>query len=273
MVFGIIKRLRGKPIWDADDGVNPLNGVPGGEPQFDFDAVIAQLEVTRDRAKQVYYRIMDELGNLHSKFHESVKKEDRDTAEIVAAEIVVKKRHLKVLLAYIKLLEAAISRVKTTRDLTEVAKLFASVNIVLKSMEGYMYDSPELTAVFAQFSTAAQNLIGHSTILSQSLPMPASVAELDPEVKKMLATAFEEAEKETMSIAPAIPEPLNIDYADLESKLLKFIRNSGGILNVRKAAEHLGVSPRVIKEVLYRLEKKGVVRITGRASSQEASYT
>ncbi len=272
MVLGIIRRLRGKPVWNADESVNPLKGVPGSEDEFDFDTIIAQLEVARDRAKQVYYRIMDELGSLHSKFHEAVRGGDRDTAEIVAAEIVVKKRHLKVLVAYIKLLEAAIARVKTTRDLTEVAKLFTSVNVVLKSMEGYMYDSPELTAVFAQFTTAAENVIGQSTILSQSLPVPTSVAELDPEVKKMLATAFEEAEKETRSIIPSIPEPMNIDYAELEAKLLEFIRMNNGILNVKKAANHFGVSTRVIKEVLYRLEKKGIIKVTGKASANEASY-
>ncbi len=177
------------------------------------------------------------------------------------------------LLAYIKLLEATISRIKHTRDLAEVAKLFMSINILMKNMEGYTYDFPELTSVFAQFTTAAQNIIGQTSIVSNSLPMPASVAELDPEVKKMLASAFEEAEKETKNLVPTIPEPMNIDYVELERKLLDYIRINGGVLNVRKASQHLGVSPRIVKEVLYRLEKKGIIRITGKASQQEASYS
>ncbi|NOZ31158.1 MAG: GntR family transcriptional regulator [Crenarchaeota archaeon] len=269
MVFGIIKRLRGKVAWSDEDVVNPTAGVPGDEFEFDFDGILAQLSVARDRAKEVYYRITDEIDNLHRKLHEAIKKHDRDTAEIVAAEMVVKKRHLKVLIAYIKLLEAAISRIKTTRDFTEIAKIFASVNLILKNMESYMYDSPELTAVFAQFATAAQSIVSQTTVLSESVPVPNSIAELDPEVKKLLANAFEEAERETRNLAPSIPDHVAVDYEILENKLLNYLRMTGGVLNVRRAATELGVSPRIIKEVLYRLEQKGIVRITSKTRSYE----
>ena len=265
MVFGIIKRLRARATWTAEESVDPVAGVPGEEFDYDFDDVLAQLSIARDKAKEVYYRITDEINNLHGKLYESIKKNDKDTAEIIAAELVVKKRHLKILIAYIKLLEAAISRIRTTRDFTETAKIFATVNLVLKNMESYMYDSPELTAVFAQFANAAQSVISQSTILSESMPVPNSIAELDPEVKRLLASAFEEAEREAKNLAPSIPESIVVDYEVLEEKLLAYLRRNGGVLNVRKAAAELGVSTRVVKEVLYRLEQKGVIRITSKS--------
>jgi len=271
VVLGIIKRLKGKPAWDAEEAVDPLSGVPQGDSEEWFSNIIAQLEVARDRAKQVYYKMTNELEKLHARFHDAVMRKDRDSAELIAAEIVVKKRHLKVLLAYTKLLEAAITRINNTRDLTNVAKIFASMNVVMKSMEGYMYDFPELLAQMAQFATATQNVISQTSLVSKSLPMPASISELDPEVKRMIATAFEEAEKETRNLVPSIPEPLTIDYGELEKKLLDYIKANGGVLNVKRAAQYLGVSPRIVKEVLYRLEKKGVVRITG-GPAREAGY-
>lgn len=272
MVLGIIRRLRGKVAWSDGEAVDPAAGVPGEEFEFDFDSVLAGLSVARDRAREVYYRITDEIDNLHNKLHQAIKNHDRDTAEIVAAEIVVKKRHLKVLIAYIKLLEAAISRIKTTRDFTEIAKIFASVNIILKNMESYMYDSPELTAVFAQFTTAAQSIVSQSTVLSKTVPIPTSIAELDPEVRRLLANAFEEAEKETRNLAPTVPDHVAIDYEIMENRLLNYLKANGGVLNIRKAASDLGVSPRIIKELLYRLEQKGVVRITSKTRGNEGVF-
>lgn len=272
MVLGIIKRLRGKMVWSDDDATDPIGMNVGEELEFNFDDILAKLMVARDRAKEVYYRITDEIDTLHKRLHEAIKRHDRDTAEIVAAEMVVKKRHLKVLIAYIKLLEAAISRINTTRDFTEIAKIFASVNLVLKNMESYMYDSPELTAVFAQFATAAQSIVSQSTVLSESVPLPNSIAELDPDVKRLLASAFEEAEKETRSLAPAIPETVAVDYDLLENRLLNYLKMTGGVLNVRRASQELGVSPKVVKEVLYRLEQKGIIRITSKSRAGEGVY-
>ncbi len=272
MVVGALKRIfGGKPSWGGDEAVDPLAGVPG-EADFDFDGVIAQLELARSRAAQVYYGVMDEIGKLNDQLYRAVKERDRDAAEVAAAELVVKKRVAKALLAYLKLLDIAIGRIKHTRSLTELSKTFASIVVLLRSFDSYMYDNPELSTVFAQFASTAESIISHTGLATKSMPLPRSVAELDPEIRQTLAMVWQEANKETENLLPSVPESVAVDYAVLESRLLEHIKANGGVLNVKKAAEELGVSPRMVKEVLYRLEKKGVIRITQKTQAGGALH-
>jgi len=273
MVVGVIKRIFGRGVeWGEPEPYDPGAAALAGFDDSILDEAISRLTFLRDELGRLKYKIVNEVDEYYRRMQDSAARGDRESVETFAAEIVMKQKVLKAVIAYIKLLDYVIAKLRSSKDVTELAKHFAGIEYVMGMVANYLaHESPEMAVMISNTISQAESVIRNSQILVESLPKP--VITQDAEVRKLIAQAFAEAQREAEILTPQLPAYAQIDYEALEKQLIEHIQRNNGVLNVRRAAEELGVTPQTVKEVLYRLQKKGVITITGKTTGQgEALY-
>ncbi len=264
MVVGIIRRLvGGRPGWGSvEESLDPLAGVPD-QAEAALDEIIAKLRVAKEELEALKYKITEEVNAYYQAYLEAKRRNNRDEMELAAAEIVVKKKILKAVIAYIKLLNAAIARINDARDVGTASKIMLSLEPAFRMLHQYLVqESPEAAARLMQVVNYAESAVSSVGTVVESMPTARVPLLADPEVGKFLAETFREANVEAEMITPKIePAKPAIDYEALEKRLLEYIKANGGVLRVREAAARLGVPPSAVKEALIRLQRKGVIRI------------
>ena len=272
MVVGVLKRIFGRGVdWGEPEPHDPGAIITGMDDSI-LDEAISRFTFIKGELERLKYKIVSEIDQYFARMQQAAKRGDREEVETYAAEIVMKRKVLKAIIAYVKLLDHVISKLRTSKDATEVGKHLASIEYVMAMVASYLaHENPEIVVAINNTINQAENVIRNSNLLVDNLPKP-SVTQ-DPEVRKLVAMVFAEAQKEAEVLTPSLPAYAEIDYAELESKLLDHIRRNNGVLNVRKAAEELGVTPQTVKEVLYRLQRKGVISITGKTGREGEALT
>ena len=274
MVVDILRRIiggRGGQAWDASGYADPTAGVGidyGDEGSIDYDALLANLEIRREELEHVKNVIINEIKDSYNTLVKAMKAGDRETAELLAAEIAVKKNIAKALTMVTKLLSVAAARIKTARTTEEAIKVLNPVLAILRGMSPYLSNvSPEIALQVSAIRDEIERMYSIPSIQMPSIDTK-SVLEMMPDAKNVLRQAAREAAEE---LEKELPEeaPSTIDVEVLEDAVIEYIRSHGGRINIRVAAEELGVSPKLIRYVLSRLEERGVIRLAPASRARE----
>ena len=274
MVVDILRRIiggRGGQAWDASSYADPTAGVGidyGDEGSIDYDALLANLEIRREELEHVKNVIINEIKDSYNTLVKAMRAGDRETAELLAAEIAVKKNIAKALTMVTKLLSVAAARIKTARTTEEAIKVLNPVLAILRGMSPYLSNvSPEIALQVSAIRDEIERMYSIPSIQMPSIDTK-SVLEMMPDAKNVLRQAAREAAEE---LEKELPEeaPSAIDVEVLEGAVIEYIRSHGGRINIRVAAEELGVSPKLIRYVLSRLEERGVIRLAPASRARE----
>jgi len=263
MVVGAIKRLFSKSSWSGEEEY--MAGVPTGgllgDPGPDFDSLLANIRMARDEIDRHRLMLMDEIARLKQEAVAALRSGDREGAEMIAAEIVMKKNLLKGLIIYYKALNLLEVRIKTTRNLADIVQISRLMGEMARVITPYAEEAgAEWAATILKTQEMLDTLARSNSILIDTLPKTSVPLARSEEVQKQFMEIVKEANIESESLVADIPAP--IDYEELEEKLIDYIRANNGVINVKKAAKALGVSPKIVKETLYRLVKKGVIKVS-----------
>ncbi len=276
MVVDILRRIiggRGGQVWDASSYADPTAGVGidyGDEGSIDYDALLANLEIRREELEHVKNVIINEIKDSYNTLVKAMRAGDRETAELLAAEIAVKKNIAKALTMVTKLLSVAAARIKTARTTEEAIKVLNPVLAILRGMSPYLSNvSPEIALQVSAIRDEIERMYSIPSIQMPSIDTK-SVLEMIPDAKNVLRQAAREAAEE---LEKELPEeaPSTIDIEVLEDAVIEYIRSHGGRINIRIAAEELGVSPKLIRYVLSRLEERGVIRLAPASRTSEGA--
>jgi division protein CdvB (Snf7/Vps24/ESCRT-III family) len=277
VVVGIIKRILGgkgglSASWDAEAEVTAGVGLELGaeaEGGLDYDGVMANLEYKRMEVEQVKDIVIREIKESYDSIVKSLKEGDRETAELLAAEVALKKNIVKALSLVSKLLKLAIARIKTAKTAEEAVKALGPVVAVLRSVGPYLSNvSPELAVQISAIRDEIERLYMVPGLNVSGIDTK-SVLDMAPEAKKILREAAKEASEELSYLLPEEPTEAtrSVDsIEELSGKLLEYIKENNGRLSLRRASKELGVPEELVKAALYYLEKKGVIRV--RAASK-----
>ncbi|GAB6148148.1 hypothetical protein [Stetteria hydrogenophila] len=279
MVLDVFKRVlgRGRPgveDYAAQWGVNDyLGGVPGAEggaeEGFDYDSVVARLEYRRREIESMRDMIVREIDEDYKRMVEAAKQGDRETLELIAADAALKERLAKALTVLVRMIHLAIGRVRAAKSAEEILKAIQPVVMMVRSVnESIAATAPELAVQLEELREEVEKLYNF-----QGVPTPVpvrSIAETSPEARELIRKALAEASRDAEKILPKPPAVLapagssvnvNVDIEEVASKLLEYIKSTGGRVKVSQAAKALGVAPEVIKRALLYLEEKGVIKI------------
>ncbi len=261
MVVDFLRRLvgRGGNTWDTQSPTGYLDGV-GVAEALDYDDIIARLQVAKNEIDRIKSQLMNEISEYHDKLVAAIRKNDRDAIEEAAAEIVLKKKVLRGVLAYGKLINMAIHRINDARSIEAIARSLASLEYALAGMSDYMNAlSPEVTAKLVGVIESAERVIRGTSVMAGNLPRPVNPLEMDPEIREEIAKAMREAQAESEDL---LRIPATIKTRNIEDELLDYIRRNKGVVNIKKASQELGVAPEEVKRALFNLYKKGVIKIS-----------
>ena len=227
---------------------------------IDYDEILAQLNMVKFEIDRIKTTIADEIQVYYKKMMDAIRSKDREGSEINAAEIVLKKRVLKSILAYGNMVELAIRRVQDTRSLESIVKIIGPLRYAMGAMDEYLASvAPQAVTTLSNAIEVTEGVIRKARMITDSIPKASSMGELLPEANELLSSAFVEAEKEVEKLSPKVPESL--DPEAIEKKILNYIKQKSGLLNLKKASEDLGIPLEAIKEALYRLEARGVIKV------------
>jgi predicted transcriptional regulator len=261
-------------------------GVPGA---FDFDDLIAKLQIAKMEVDRVRHQILEEVRAHTARLIEAVKRKDRDAIQIHAAEIVLKKKLLAALTTYSRLLELTIVRVQDARSIESLAKALAPLEYALRAMDDYLAaTSPEVAARLASVVETAERVVRSTSFLAGNLPRAPSPADLDPEVQREIARVMAEVSREVNELVPSVGvEPVEparpqkraekqassgrerrLSEEEIDKALLDYIKRKGGVVKLSEAAKELGVSKEEVVMALRRLHRKGLIKISGAEASK-----
>ncbi|MGC9210070.1 MAG: winged helix-turn-helix transcriptional regulator [Acidilobus sp.] len=241
-------------------------GVPDQSEGINYDDIIAQLTMAKSEVERVKLKLLSEMNEYYERLVNAIKSKDEETAAFSASELAIKKKVFKVVAAYEKLLGAAVERIADARNIEAIVKLLAPLQYVMDTVNNYLSSlAPDVTASLTSVIESTEGIIRKVHLISSVLPEGKSVALLDPEVKELMAKAMKEAGEEAERVAPRVPA--TYDSEVLERKLIDYIRASSGVISIRQAAQALGVSPEVVRELLTRLEAKGLIKVEPMASA------
>ncbi len=269
MVVSVLKKFFGRlsntgQQWDEGDATDYLNGVGLGR-EVDYDEIAANLEVKRLELEQMMGSLISEVKDSYSKIVDSIKRGDREGAELLAAEVAMKNTLIKALAMVSKLLKLAVSKIRTAKSVEELAKVLGPAVIMLRNINEYMTTmAPEVAAQLSAIKDEIERLYAIPGINVEHARIR-GITDLVPESKEVLRKAYEEASKDLERILPPPPEEARevrpIDLEELQERLLNYIRERGGRISIRRAAEDLGVSQEAIRKALFRLEERGLIRL------------
>jgi len=275
-----------------DVGVEVASSVTAGvglEQQFDFDDIIAKLQMAKMEVDRVKYQLVEEVRALKRRLIEALRRRDRDAVQINAAELVLKKKMLAAISTYSRLLELTIARVHDARSIEALAKALAPLEYALRAMDDYLSaTSPEVAARLASVVETAERVVRGTSFMASNMPRAPSPAELDPEVQREIAMVIAEVRREMKELLPDVDdidvsvEPRRsgafesrasktsrrLSDEELERRLLDYIKSSGGVIKISEASRRLGVAKEDVVRALRRLSEKGLISIEeGEAST------
>lgn len=225
----------------------------------DFDEIIARLQLAKMEVDRLKEQLVNEISSYYDRMVNAVRTGDSEALELAAAEVVLKKKILTSVITYSKLLALAIQRIRDARDVETLVRVLAPLEYVMKAADDYLATvSPETVMRINSVLEATERVI-RSTGLTASM-LPSVRVDLDSEVREEIARAVAEASRESDSIVSRAHRD------NLEEKLLEYIRGSGGIINVGKAARDLSTTPEAIKAALESLQAKGLIKLHKRVS-------
>ncbi len=244
-------------------------GVPDQAEGINYDEVIGQLNIARAEVERVKLRLLTDMNEYYERLVRALKAKDEEAAAFSASELAIKKKVFKVVAAYEKLLGVAIERISDARNIEALVKMLAPLQYVMEAVNNYLSGlAPDVTASLTSVIESTEGIIRRVHLISSVLPEAKSLALYDQEVKELMAKAMKEAGEEAEKVAPKVPPAYDLEA--LEKKFVEYIRASGGVISVRQAAQSLGVPAEVVRELLARLEAKGVIKVEPVASGSTA---
>lgn len=275
-MIDVLKRILGKgrpgvedyaAQWDATDY---LQGVPKSEEggvEVDYDSIVAHLEYHKHEIETMRDMLVKEIDDAYKRMVEAAKNGDKDTLELLAAEAALKERLAKALTMLGRLIQIAIGRVKAAKSTEEILKAVQPVVMMMRSVnESIAATAPELAVQLEALREEVEKLYSFQGI---EAPVPVrSIADTMPEARELIRKAIIEANKDAEKILPKPPvellgnaEATKVDVEEVASRLLDYIKTTGGRLRVKEAARILGVSPEVVRRALRHLEEKGIIKL------------
>jgi len=226
----------------------------------DFDEVIARLQLAKMEVDRLKEQLVNEISSYYDRMVNAARSGDSEALELAAAEVVLKKKILTSVITYSKLLALAIQRIRDARDVETLVKVLAPLEYVMKAADDYLAAvSPETVMRINSVLEATERVIRNTQVTASMLP--AARVDMDPEVREEIARAVAEASRESESIVSKARSS-----QDLELALLEYIRSSGGVVNVGKAARELNTTPEAIRAALEALQSKGLIRVHRKAA-------
>ena len=239
---------------------------PSGDPFVDEEA----REEVRLKLEQSLSELNAQIMKLRSKYEEMTAKSkeyfehvvealisgDEGRASIYAEEIAEIKRLASVLVKTQLVLEQVKLRLETILEISELIGLVVPLlSLITEVGDEIAGVAPDAAKNLHELATYIEDFSNVSTVNEFKVGVP---EELDEEARKILEEAQKKAAERIKQSFPDVPK-----LSEEEKLVYSYVSKTDSELDLRKCAKELGIDVKHVKEILGKLEEKGLIELVG----------
>lgn len=213
-------------------------------------------QITRLRAK--YGEIVARSREYFEQVVEALISGDEERASIYAEEIAEIKKLASVLIKTQLVLEQVKLRLETILEVSELIGLVVPLLSLIAEVRDEVTEvAPDAAKNLQELATYIEDFSSISPVSINEL-RASNVQELDDEAHKVLEEAQKVAAERVRLSFPDVPE-----LSEEERLVYAYVSRANSEIDLKKCAKDLGIDVRQVKEILERLEEKGLIELVG----------
>ncbi|HIQ02900.1 MAG TPA: hypothetical protein EYH40_00600 [Desulfurococcales archaeon] len=273
--------------------------VPSSKGDFKkkINDVIYRLNIQKDKLEEVLTRLHQRDKELFEKTISAYIAKDMARATIYASEVAEIRKIAKIIYSSKLALEKIIIRLETIREISNIAIVLAPIISILKDLKSQLVNIIPETAIELEEITNMMNsmLIEFGEVSNTTVTISVNSEEARKILEEAKAVAEEKIKEKFPELPPALMEtektrvqtplaialptsggtttitspvkkvrkpPRHIPLEELELRVLDYLKEHNGLIDVSKCAQELDVSRDDILKALESLNKKGKIRFT-----------
>jgi len=239
---------------------------PPGDPFVDEEA----REEIRLKLEQSLSELNAQIMKLRSKYEEMTAKSkeyfeqvvealisgDEGRASIYAEEIAEIKRLASILVKTQLVLEQVKLRLETILEISELMGLVVPLlSLITEVGDEIAGVAPDAAKNLHELATYIEDFSNVSSVNELKVGAP---EELDEEARKILEEAQKAAAERVKQSFPDVPK-----LSEEEKLVYSYVSKTDSELDLKKCAKELGIDVKHVKEILGKLEEKGLIELVG----------
>lgn len=207
------------------------------------------------RLESKYRELLSRSKEYFEQVVDAMESGDEERASIYAEEIAELRRLAKMVRRSQLMLEQVKLRLETVVEVSDLIGLVVPLLSLIAEVED------EIVGVAPE---AAKNLhelacyIEDFTSSNMANPVELGSHEVSEDAEKVLEEARKIAAERVEKAFPDAPQ-----LSEVEQLVYSYLSKAGSEINLRKCAEDLGIDVKQVKEILIKLEEKGLIELVG----------
>ena len=244
------------PMFDGGLGDPFLDEEAREEIKLRLEQSLNQLNAQIMKLKSKYQEMMNKSKEYFEQVVEAMMSGDEDRASIYAEEIAEIRKLANMIMKTQLLLEQVKLRLETIIEVSELIGLVVPLLSLIAEVEDEVSGvAPEAASNLHELASYIQNFAETTSMINPAQPLQ---EELSEDVKKVLEEARKAAAEKIKESFPDVPK-----LSEEEKLVFSYISKSGSEIDLRKCATELGIDARQVKQILEKLEEKGLIELVG----------
>jgi len=244
------------PMFDGGLGDPFLDEEAREEIKLRLEQSLNQLNAQIMKLKSKYQEMMSRSKEYFEQVVEAMMSGDEDRASIYAEEIAEIRKLANMIMKTQLLLEQVKLRLETIIEVSELIGLVVPLLSLIAEVEDEVSGvAPEAASNLHELASYIQNFAETTSMINPAQPLQ---EELSEDVKKVLEEARKAAAEKIKESFPDVPK-----LSEEEKLVFSYISKSGSEIDLRKCAKELGIDARQVKQILEKLEEKGLIELVG----------
>ncbi|RLF99501.1 MAG: hypothetical protein DRN49_04300 [Thaumarchaeota archaeon] len=226
------------------------------EIKLKLEQSLNQLNAQIMKLKSKYQEMMSKSKDYFEHVVEAMMSGDEERASIYAEEIAEIRKLAKVVMRTQLLLEQVKLRLETILEVSELIGLVIPLLSLIAEVEDEVAGvAPEAAKNLHELACYIEDFAGSTAMSDFDLTMSESVSE---DAKKVLEEAQKIAAEKIKESFPDVPK-----LSEKEKLVYSYLSKSGSELDLKRCAKELGIDVKQVKQILQKLEEKGLIELVG----------
>ncbi len=226
------------------------------EVRLKLEESLSQLSAQIMKLKSKYQEMMDRSKDYFEQVVDALISGDEGRASIYAEEIAEIRRLASVVVKTQLVLEQVKLRLETILEVSELMGLVIPLLSLIAEVEDEVAGAaPEAAKNLHELATYIEDFTSGTTAADFDISVP---EEANEEAKKILEEAQKAAADRVKQAFPDVPK-----LSEEEKLVYTYVAKTDSELDLRKCARELGIDVREVKQILEKLEEKGLIELVG----------
>jgi len=226
------------------------------EVRLKIEDSLNQLSAQIMKLRSKYQEMMDRSKEYFEQVVDALVSGDEGRASIYAEEIAEIRRLASVVVKTQLVLEQVKLRLETILEVSELMGLVVPLLSLITEVEDEVAGAaPEAARNLHELASYIEDFTGETAAGEFDISVP---EEASDEAKKILEEAQRAAAERVKQAFPDVPK-----LSEEEKLVYSYVSKTDSELDLKKCAQELGIDAKEVKQILEKLEQKGLIELVG----------